>query len=603
MRKVLFLIACAVLLAPASPSAFAQSDAQAGNVNEKKPSKWSFGAMTEGRHNFSPKNTYEFTGDHDYWKNADFAVAFKAGYKSDKFNASLIVKGTGEKHNVFTETDEIRGIDIEYDDYSKAIWKKGYSDARDSTLKYNINFNLNWTISPKDDFSFKYTREASRKKGMTGNSLYDATNDIILHMGFEGLLNKLYFDNFLVNYSHSFPNKSLFKSTIEINNRFSHNFSEWSVSENEDYPKSYTTEPIRRDLDFKANLRYENRQFAGVKNLTAIFGMRADSHKDKDDLTSLIYLPDGKTEEDTTFRRHVIFTSVGWGPYAEGNWKYKRFELMANLHLQFYNRIMSESKQDAISSWSEPQMIINSKAGWQISKQHSLTLTYKRNATRPSYDQLNPFTLPGKKSDEIIVGDPHLQSTVANIPELAYTFRWKMLTANFGTEGRLAHNEIESLIKIDSTKNMKTRTWTNSASSKTLTIKGAVQWKGKKLNASISGNYKFYQATLRSGKSVPDRNYTIKSDVAYHFPWDMTISADISYSSPKKKAYTEISDYYVLNARVEQWFGNLKIWMAGLDLLDRQVNTYTSNEEMTFISVAENHLYRRKLLVGISYNF
>lgn len=123
------------------------------------------------------------------------------------------------------------------------------------------------------------------------------------------------------------------------------------------------------------------------------------------------------------------------------------------------------------------------------------------------------------------------------------------------SELKLARHEIESTVQVDTVFDLKIKTWVNSKSSETLTLKTGAQWKGQKLKAEASFSYRFYQAVLASGKTVPDQNFSTGGKISYELPWQVIISADVAYSSPARKAYTYFSEHVTLNTRVDKTVG------------------------------------------------
>lgn len=591
MRKTLYIILLLVVFA-------ATASAQESN--------WSFGAMAEGQHNFVPSNTYDFTGLKDYWKNAHSTLGLKSAYKGKKIKSSLTLKGIGDKRNFFTESDDLRGDLLAVEDTlpENLIWKKGYNETRDSTWKYTISFNFDWNIAPADNLSFKYDREAERKVGNTTNSIVELMHDDVVHYGTERLKNKMHYDRFQLLYSHRFKKGSAFKGDVDMRIKKTDNFSSWMVWSPKSDDDYYYTEPIRWDNDFKGNFRYENKKFCGIKDLAALIGFLADNHNDNDNIT--FFRIDPKTDEwkeDKKQYRHVDYTAIMYGPYVEAGWKFGRFDFKANIQLQMFSRLMSEDGAHHKFNWSEPEMIIDSKIGWRPGKGHTLAYKYKRSATRPSYDQLNPFELPGAKSDEVIKGNTKLKAAIGNLMDFSYSYNYKRFTVTAGADLNLAQHEIEKVVQLDSTTNIKTRTWVNTASSKTFNIKTTLAWNGKKFKADLTYNYKQAQTILSSGRGVPGRTFSVKAKASYLLPWDIKISSDLAYSSPSRKAYSETSHYYTLNARIDKTYKKFKFWVAGLHLLERPITTYTSNEEFTYFYIQSYHYYRRQLQLGVSYNF
>ena len=590
MRKLVYIILAATAFASVAASA--------------QESKWSFGATSQWQDNFSPYNTYELSGNHDKWQRSTIMAGLKGGYKGDKFKADLTFKGLRDKRNYFMETDEFKGNFLDDNvDPTSVQWKKGYNDFRDSTWKYNIIFDCDWKISSADNLTVKYEREAQRKIGMTANILAELTGGELIQIGYEHLNNKKSSDKTKIRYVHTFSEGKTLHSNVDAGIVKTDDKSEWTII-SEDMSE-YMTAYLRTDLDIAADIYYENTVFAGIKNLTGRAGLKTDNHFDGDYLSRL--KPSDSEDEawmlDEDNSKYVRYTAFKYGPYASATWKKGGLSLSGDAYLQMFNRLMNENWKGEQFGWSEPEMIMNAKAGWNIGKGSSLALSYKRNATRPTYDQTNPYLIQGSKADEVIVGNTKLKAAVSNVTGLDYAYKTGSLTLGCGTEFNFSRNEIEKVVDIDTLTNIKTRSWVNSASSRTFNAKVSASWNGKKLKAEASGNYKQYQATLASGKTVPSKTFSAKAKASYQLPWDLKLSADLAYSSPTRKAYTKVSQYITLNTRLEKSWSKLKIWVAGLDLLDRALVTSTTNEEGIYEYIETANYYRRQLVIGVSYNF
>lgn len=569
---------------------------------------WNFGAKTEGQYNFSPQNTYELSGAHKIWTNATGSVGLKAGYNGLKIKTSLSASGAYIIRNFFTETDEFKG-DLSYEGLTKEhpdpiVWQKGYNDTRDSTRKYVIAFDFSWKISDADNFSFKYDREYEKKIGYNLSSVFEALKVSYGRFGNEDVYHVMNFDRFRGAYSHSFKNSRFLKADFDIKIKKTDNFSEWWTFNSDLEQTNYITEPIRADYDYLGNIYYEKQSFCGVKNLSTKFGLRANNHHDNDSyITINIDTETGRWDADERKTRFVKYTSFLNGPFAEGGMKYGQFDFWANFHLQFFCKVMSEDKTEGYFTWSEPQMVIDSKVGWKPNKSNNLVLKFKRSANRPSYDQLNPFLLPGTKPDEFIIGNPKLKAAISDILDFSYSYTVSKFTVTAGAELNLSRHEIENTVSLDTVYNVKYRSWINSASSRTFNLKLEAAWKGEKLLAEASCNYKQNQTFLTTGKGIPGKKFTVKAKAAYLLPWSLKLSADMEYASPSKKAFTTVYQYYTLNARLEKSHKKFKFWIAGLHLLDHTLRTTTTNAEETFILTQTFNYYRRQLQIGLSYNF
>lgn len=348
---------------------------------------------------------------------------------------------------------------------------------------------------------------------------------------------------------------------------------------------------------------------AGPTRLLLDYGVRLNGGvvKDRNSGATLISQEPVVWKDSTRLREDFKFLTLTAEPYVAASFRWDKLQVNADYGLQLYaRRLTSDLHPSRKLEMVPPSVVGNIRADWNFADGHSLRVGNSLSVKHPDYVQVCWYERQGTYLTQIYRGSNTLESTYSCAFQLGYNYHYKRLRAALTVTATRRLGEVEQTYsneEIDG-KTYQVFTWINASDSWALSLAPQVGWAGKIFKTNIGFTHNLTFRTARAGgERKKSSDWSLWADASLTLKGGWQAVADIRYHSSVSSLFTNFSEYWTLNVKVQKAFKHVTVYLQGRDLLDNPVRKeYLSADQLEWWA-EESRLNRRLIVLGAKWIF
>lgn len=306
---------------------------------------------------------------------------------------------------------------------SGSIVKNIDANRKSSYTSYSISGGGDWSISPKDYFSYSITYNNIPQSGNSEGkgSLFDESqdNNSQMYNYFKKNKTEFYINTYNLYHKHTFDNKSFLETLLRMNLNGSHY--KGQQDENGD------------NYNYQNKFDFKNKRYAGVLEIDYDL-LKFNQHKIN--LGSITNFQKNRIDQRLT--AYPVFHYREWIEYLYADisktWN-NRFSYMASIGL---NLIYNKS-EGIHNNYNDLKYSIS--IGYKFNDKNSIRISSNHYTVAPSVTLLNPYNT---STDSLIVkvGNPYLEPYDVDHVDIDYTYNYN----SFYIEPQLSYQRINDFV-------------------------------------------------------------------------------------------------------------------------------------------------------------
>lgn len=300
--------------------------------------------------------------------------------------------------------------------------------------------------------------------------------------------------------------------------------------------------------DLKTTLPNKMGLEAGIKSSYVV----ADNDQSFFNRSNGVNMPDlGKSN-------HFIYKENINAAYASTSGEFGKWNFQLGLRVENTNILGKQLANHSTFNNSYTQLFPNIFAGYAISENHGLNVSYSRRINRPGYDQLNPFQFYLDPTT-YRVGNPFLDPQTTHAMEVTYGYNKKYFATL--SYSRTTDNITNVIVPSDENLQLTAQTFRNL---------NTVDYYGLELilplqvtkwwvsTNNINAYYSAYSGTVGSTNINNKGNFTANFNTVNNFTISESFTAEFSgnYRAREVYAFMKVEPILTLNAGLQKKFSN-----------------------------------------------
>ena len=605
-----------------NPSARLEPDGESGilNVVLKKRKESGFNGMVSLRGSMELFRNKPKLGS--YSGNVNF------NYSYDKINFFFSYDFRGHNHFNGGTTDRRSW----FGDDTTRLFQENY--GKFGGYNHNLRTGIDWSINAKNTISFTFAYNNNRNSGFSDLSVEDDSVRMDEMIPYEKYLQKSGDLGKRNNYSGTINYKKTFETkgqelTADIYYTHNDRLSTDSTFQDFEYPAGHLDifqRSTTTDFNTNASAQVDFVTPVGKKGRIET-GYKLSYRSVGEDYR--FYQGDDSTEValDPTRSNHFVFTewiNAAYFIYSTSFWD--KLKIQAGVRGEIANTTSDLKSAGEVHKRNYYNLFPTVHVRWDITKEHSLQVSYSRRVSRPNIWQLNPF-LNVSDRQNYRCGNPDLQPEFVNSVELGYLMTIKKSSLSATLYYRQRNNIISRYTEIlQDTLEGEEHTYTlttyrNLKSSQNFGIElvyGQQLWKFWRI--SLSGS--FYRMIINSEENIDDylaRDWTwrVRLNQTFNLPKDWQLQLNFRYRAPSITTGSmgwgsggvgqgKQSGNYGLDLGVKKSFLN-KALVVGLNIRNlvssyrNKIETYSYRENYGYHAYSVRERGRFNISLSISY--
>lgn len=520
-----------------NPSARLDPDGESGilNVVLKKRKESGFNGMVSLR------------GSMEFFRNkpklGSYSGNLNFNYSYDKINLFLSYDIRGHNHYNGGTTDRRSWFGTD----TTRLFQENY--GKFGGYNHNLRAGIDWSINHKNTLSFTFSYNNNKNSGFSDLNVEDDSVRMDELLVYEKYLQKSGDLGKRNNYSGTISYKKTFETkgrelTADIYYTHNDRIGTDSTFQYYDYPAEHLDifqRSITVDRNTNASAQVDFVTPIGKKGRIET-GYKLSYRSVGEDYK--FYQGDDSTEValDPSRSNNFVFTewiNAAYFIYSTSFWD--KLKLQAGLRGEIANTTSDLKSAGEVHKRNYYNLFPTVHIRYDITKEHSLQLSYSRRVSRPNIWQLNPFLNVSDKQN-YRCGNPDLQPEFVNSVELGYLMTIKKSSLSATVYYRQRNNIISRYTEImqdtlDGEEHTYTlTTYRNLKSSQNFGIElvyGQQLWKFWRI--SLSGS--FYRLIVNSDEQIDDylaRDWTwrVRLNQTFNLPKDWQIQLNFRYRAP-----------------------------------------------------------------------
>lgn len=372
--------------------------------------------------------------------------------------------------------------------------------------------------------------------------------------------------------------------------------------------RNYTAANVLGESHYYVTLHYDDKQFAGVKNLKMKAGIDLVADNDAD----RYHVDYREANIDTTFLNYNrAYLSLFTEPFVQLQYKWNSWEFLVMERPQIYSNIqwemMNVPSPVLLSNRTQFANIAKANIGYQLNIQHRFDMTYSFDVVRPDYKQFSSIVRLTNTEGEYLQGNDSIRPEKRHKLNFRYSYKkddhlQTTLDVFYGNK----MDKIEKVVTVKETleKEMVTvKTFTNANVQHQVGATLRLKMNYEALEAEAWSGLAWDHITYTSGaKSKDEISYQFGLLLNAHLNKSVDLTSSMVYISPTRSAYNEKNEYIGANLRLTYKSPvGLNLFVEAKDIIDKPRTETTWNESLTYMKVKEVVENRSCLGVGISY--
>lgn len=605
-----------------NPSARLEPDGESGilNVVLKKRKESGFNGMVSLRGSMELFRNKPKLGS--YSGNLNF------NYSYDKINLFFSYDFRGHNHFNGGTTDRRSW----FGDDTTRLFQENY--GKFGGYNHNLRTGIDWSINAKNTISFTFAYNNNRNSGFSDLSVEDDSVRMDEMIPYEKYLQKSGDLGKRNNYSGTINYKKTFETkgqelTADIYYTHNDRLGTDSTFQDFEYPAGHLDifqRSTTTDFNTNASAQVDFVTPVGKKGRIET-GYKLSYRSVGEDYR--FYQGDDSTEValDPTRSNHFVFTewiNAAYFIYSTSFWD--KLKIQAGVRGEIANTTSDLKSAGEVHKRNYYNLFPTVHVRWDITKEHSLQVSYSRRVSRPNIWQLNPF-LNVSDRQNYRCGNPDLQPEFVNSVELGYLMTIKKSSLSATLYYRQRNNIISRYTEIlQDTLEGEEHTYTlttyrNLKSSQNFGIElvyGQQLWKFWRI--SLSGS--FYRMIINSEENIDDylaRDWTwrVRLNQTFNLPKDWQLQLNFRYRAPSITTGSmgwgsggvgqgKQSGNYGLDLGVKKSFLN-KALVVGLNIRNlvssyrNKIETYSYRENYGYHAYSVRERGRFNISISISY--
>lgn len=605
-----------------NPSARLEPDGESGilNVVLKKRKESGFNGMVSLRGSMELFRNKPKLGS--YSGNLNF------NYSYDKINLFFSYDFRGHNHYNGGTTERLS----RFGEDSTQLFQENY--GKFGGYNHNLRTGIDWSINAKNTISFTFAYNNNRNSGFSDLSVEDDSVRMGEMIPYEKYLQKSGDLGKRNNYSGTINYKKTFETkgqelTADIYYTHNDRLGTDSTFMDFEYPAGHLDifqRSTTTDFNTNASAQVDFVTPVGKKGRIET-GYKLSYRSVGEDYR--FYQGDDSTEValDPTRSNHFVFTewiNAAYFIYSTSFWD--KLKIQAGVRGEIANTTSDLKSAGEVHKRNYYNLFPTVHVRWDITKEHSLQVSYSRRVSRPNIWQLNPF-LNVSDRQNYRCGNPDLQPEFVNSVELGYLMTIKKSSLSATLYYRQRNNIISRYTEIlQDTLEGEEHTYTlttyrNLKSSQNFGIElvyGQQLWKFWRI--SLSGS--FYRMIINSEENIADylaRDWTwrVRLNQTFNLPKDWQLQLNFRYRAPSITTGSmgwgsggvgqgKQSGNYGLDLGVKKSFLN-KALVVGLNIRNlvssyrNKILTYSESGNYSYSAVSVRERGRFNISLSISY--
>ena len=553
-------------------------------------------------------------------------------YRTKAFSWVTVTKGQWEP-----KTSDVTRLGYTPDSPAEMETEMIYKTEKKNPLRLSLRSDFTWKPSSSSNYAawitYEYRYDHGRNVSNTLKSKLSPEHDPLQQVkcSYESPLQNQHLMGTGLRAEWLLGEKSLLQSSCTLSTTSNIKHTTWSlfttkntdpddphnqnIDEEEAFRRGeatlYRITPRNIDLDFEADIHLRRNVLQGKKKFNWTPGLKIKGNHSSDEnsgatLTDIDAQGNYVWKDSLRLRETFNYLELIPQAYIAGEFTGEKIEVSFNYGLQFpFRRLNDDTRQQPLASHGV-YPVGNARFTWVISKVHRLSVTHNLEANHPDYLKICWYDRSGGYADQLYRGKEDLLATQRSRYGIVYELKYKSFRfrTNNSVSRRINETDRPWHKETIDGREYKVFEWINSADSWSFGTTNRIGWENKWLTAGIEVEYNQSRRTAKEDGAIKNSSdWSLKGDLDIKIAKGWSIRSNVKYQSGVSTLYSEMKEYWMLDARIQKKFKKVTLFLDGKDLLDSpRESTYTSSNGKE--SWVDYYRYNRRLiLLGIQWNF